>query len=222
MPLTASLTLCQYCDHANPADANFCIGCGAQLHLVPCPTCGAVNPKTSKTCYQCRSQLRESTEILLAHAPASASEVAAGNAESTALSAPHPSPPPTPQRQPLYVITIILVAFAAAAYFAYQQRDRGDVTRTTTETRTKNASEKTAESAANSSAGAINKGTIVLTAPPASSGVVTPSPVPANPSQSDQPSLSPDATRAKADQEPCTRLAREQLGRGLRLSQCEL
>ena len=122
MTLTASLTLCQYCEHANAADANFCTGCGAPLHLIPCPQCGAVNQKTSKTCYQCHGQLRESTEILLAGAPATASEEAAGNAESRAMSSPYVVQPPTPQRQPIYVVTIVLVAFAAAAYFAYQQR----------------------------------------------------------------------------------------------------
>jgi Double zinc ribbon len=122
MTLTASLTLCQYCEHANAADAKFCTGCGAPLHLIPCPQCGAVNQKTSKTCYQCHGQLRESTEILLASAPATASEEAAGNAESTAMSSPYIVQPPTPQRQPIYVVTIIFLAFAAAAYFAYQQR----------------------------------------------------------------------------------------------------
>ena len=122
MNQTASLTLCQYCEHANPIDANFCTGCGAPLHLIPCPQCGAVNQKTSKTCYQCHGQLRESTEILLAGAPATASEEAAGNAQSTAVSSPYTLQPPTPQRQPMYVMAIIFVAFTAAAYFAYQQR----------------------------------------------------------------------------------------------------
>ena len=142
MTPTASLTLCQYCEHANAADANFCTGCGAPLHLIPCPQCGAVNQKTSKTCYQCHGQLRESTEILLAGAPATASEEAAGNAESTAMSStsPYVVQPPTRQRQPIYVVSIIFIAFAAAAYFAYQQR--GVVT--------------TKEPAANA-AGAINK-----------------------------------------------------------------
>ena len=126
MTTTASLTLCQYCEHANPADAKFCTGCGAPLHLIPCPTCGAVNQKTSKSCYQCHGELRESTEILLANAPASASEAAAGDAESSASMPSTPStyspPPAKPQRQPLFVVTIIFLAFASAAYFAYRQR----------------------------------------------------------------------------------------------------
>ncbi len=123
MTTTASLTLCQYCEHANPADAKFCTGCGAPLHLIPCPTCGAVNQKTSKSCYQCHGELRESTEILLANAPASASEAAAGDAESSAaMPSTYTPPPATPQRQPLFVVTIIFVAFASAAYFAYRQR----------------------------------------------------------------------------------------------------
>lgn len=122
MNVTASLTLCQYCEHANPADAKFCAGCGAPLHLIPCPLCGAVNQKTSKTCYQCHGQLRESTEILLADVPASASEEAAGDAQSGAMLSPYLSPPPAPQRQPIAVVAIVLASFSAAAYFAYQQR----------------------------------------------------------------------------------------------------
>ncbi len=177
MTLTASLTLCQYCEHANPADAKFCTGCGAPLHLIPCPQCGAVNQKTSKTCYQCHGELRESTEILLASAPATASEEAAGNADSTAmLASPYASPPPTPQRQPLFVVAIIFVAFAAAAYFAYQQRSPVDVQKTTeTATRPENppTSSKTTEpSATNASVGIIN------TAPPAMKPAAAPTPVP--------------------------------------------
>ena len=122
MNLTASLSLCQYCEHANPADAKFCAGCGAPLHLIPCPHCGAVNQKSSKNCYQCHGELRENTEILLADAPASASETAAGNAESPPMPATYQSQAAVRQRQPVFVVGIILLAFAAAAYFAYQQR----------------------------------------------------------------------------------------------------
>ena len=177
MTLTASLTLCQYCEHANPADAKFCTGCGAPLHLIPCPQCGAVNQKTSKTCYQCHGELRESTEILLASAPATASEEAAGNADSTAMLASlYASPPPTPQRQPLFVVAIIFVAFAAAAYFAYQQRSPVDAQKTTeTATRPENppTSSKTTEPAAtNASVGIINM------APPAMKPAVAPTPAP--------------------------------------------
>ena len=166
VPLTASLTLCQYCNHANPVDANFCIGCGAQLHLVPCPACGAVNPKTSKTCYQCHGELRESTEILLARVPATESEVEAANAASTAMSTTYTAQPATPQRQPIYVIVIILLAFASAGYFAYLQRSTVAEKPNTTEGRTKNASDKAlATSPANTSAGTINKGPIDATPP---------------------------------------------------------
>ncbi len=151
MTTTASLTLCQYCEHANPVDAKFCTGCGAPLHLIPCPTCGAVNQKTSKSCYQCHGELRESTEILLANAPASASEAAAGDAESSAAMPSTYSPPPaTPQRQPLFVVTIIFLAFASAAYFAYRQRASVAAKEASVE-----ATSSTAP--ANLSAGTINK-----------------------------------------------------------------
>ena len=122
MPLTESMTLCQYCEHVNQADARFCVGCGAQMHLVPCPACGAVNDKTAKACYQCHGELRESTEILLQRVP-----LAAGEAVGDAASAlPNPSPP-SRQRQPLLVVIIIFAAFTSAAYFAYRQR--GDASR---------------------------------------------------------------------------------------------
>jgi hypothetical protein len=180
VPLTASLTLCQYCDHANPADANFCIGCGAQLHLVPCPTCGAVNPKTSKTCYQCHGELRESTEILLARLPDSNAEAAEGTAASTAMSTTYTAQTATTQRQPIYVIVIILLAFAAAAFFAYQQRGSVAEKRAASEVQTKTAPVKAPEpSPANVSAGAISKGTVV--APPVVPANIAPKTVPPAP-----------------------------------------
>ena len=172
MTLTASLTLCQYCEHANPADAKFCAGCGAPLHLIPCPHCGAVNQKTSKTCYQCHGELRESTEILLASTPANASEEAANDAESTALPSPYAPQPPPRQRQPVFVVVIIFMAFAAAAYFAYQQRGTVDGKASPADATT--AADKTPDtSAANASAGAISKA-LPASTPPA----VAPTPLP--------------------------------------------
>ena len=120
MTATVSLTICQYCEHANRVDAKFCSGCGAPLHLVPCPTCGAVNQKTSKTCYQCHGQLHESTEILLAHEPVAAQKETT-KLETVAAPYPYVSAPPR-QHPSIVVVGIILAAFAAAAYFAYQQR----------------------------------------------------------------------------------------------------
>ena len=175
---TASLTLCQYCEHANPADAKFCAGCGAPLHLIPCPLCGAVNQKTSKTCYQCHGELRESTEILLAGAPASASEEAAGDAKSAAMPSPYISQPPATQRQPIVVVGIILVAFAAAAYFAYQQRDMVYSNAPAAVPGTATVPVKTpGPSPVNSSAGAINK------ASPAVKPAENAAPVPVAPSK---------------------------------------
>ena len=52
----------------------------------------------------------------------SASEAAAGDAESATMPSTYSPPPAKPQRQPLFVVTIIFLAFASAAYFAYRQR----------------------------------------------------------------------------------------------------
>lgn len=194
MPTTASLTLCQYCEHANPADAKFCAGCGAPLHLVPCPHCGAVNQKTSKSCYQCHGELRESTEILLASVPASVSEEAAGDAASTALLTPYRTQEKTPQRQPVFVIIIILAAFAAAAYFAYQQRSHVAIKTTPVPNPSPVGDAlpgKPADgSPGNLSAGAINK------AAPAAKGANDTEPPPAIPGKdaaANQPALAIDA-----------------------------
>ena len=119
MPLTESMTLCQYCERLNHADARFCVGCGAQMHLVPCPTCGAVNDKTAKSCYQCHGELRETTEILVQRLPAAAPDaIDAAAAKAT----PTDTPPSARQRQPLFVVLIIFAAFTSAAFFAYRQR----------------------------------------------------------------------------------------------------
>ena len=174
MTLTASLTLCQYCEHANPADAKFCAGCGAPLHLIPCPHCGAVNQKTSKTCYQCHGELRESTEILLANAPANASEEAANDAESAALPSPYTPQPPPRQRQPVFVVVIIFLAFTAAAYFAYQQRGTVDGKANPADVGTVPGKTPDA-SPANASAGEINK-VLPASQPPA----MAPAPTPAD------------------------------------------
>lgn len=153
MTQTATLTLCQYCEHANPEDAKFCAGCGAPLHLIPCPKCGAVNQKTSKTCYQCHGELRESTEILLANTPASASEEVARNAVTAASSTPYITAPVPTQRQPIVVVAIILSAFAAAAYFAYQQRGAVDAKRTTA---TQDSAKSPATAPSSATTGSIN------------------------------------------------------------------
>ena len=113
------MTLCQYCEHLNQADARFCVGCGAQMHLVPCPTCGAVNDKSAKSCYQCHGELRETTEILVQRQPAAEADATDAAA---AKATPTDTPPPARQRQPLFVVLIIFAAFTSAAFFAYRQR----------------------------------------------------------------------------------------------------
>lgn len=214
MTTTASLTLCQYCEHANPADAKFCTGCGAPLHLIPCPTCGAVNQKTSKSCYQCHGELRESTEILLANAPASASEAAAGDAESSPVMPSTPStyspPPAKPQRQPLFVVTIIFLAFASAAYFAYRQRAAVAAKEPGTE-----AASSTAP--ANLSAGTINKASPAPSAntstTPAAAKEIAANPAPASIVAKPEKIVAPPEVAA-ADSQPATMPTRRANRRG--------
>lgn len=45
--------MCAFCDHRNPAGANFCNNCAAPLHLKPCRQCDAVNHQTATNCYKC-------------------------------------------------------------------------------------------------------------------------------------------------------------------------
>jgi hypothetical protein len=58
------MTRCKRCGGENPADARFCIDCGAalveattgpttKLAGVPCPTCGASNPENARFCVVC-------------------------------------------------------------------------------------------------------------------------------------------------------------------------
>ena len=195
MTQTASLTICQYCEHANPVDAKFCAGCGAPLHLIPCPQCGAVNQKASKTCYQCRSGLRESTEILPANAPANDAEMAATDAFAATLPSHYEPMRSSHQRQPLLVVVVIFLTFAAAAYFAYQQR--GAVESKTPSVDAGAVTGKVPEaSPANASAGAINK-VLPGSKPPAT---LVPS-LPADPGNSlpnEQPTTPVDLNRSKA------------------------
>ncbi|MEQ1518262.1 MAG: zinc ribbon domain-containing protein [Usitatibacteraceae bacterium] len=201
MPTLASLTLCQYCEHANPVDAKFCAGCGAPLHLIPCPHCGAVNQKSSKSCYQCHGELRESTEILLASVPASAAEVAAGDAASTSLAAPYAAPPPAKvaQRQPLFVVAIILAAFAAAAYFAYQQRSHVAIKTTPVPNPSPSPESATPATASppNLSAGAINKAT---TEAKPTANIEAATAVPAKDAPPGQPALAIDSKLGNIDE----------------------
>lgn len=48
--------LCAFCEHRNPAGANFCNDCGSPLHLKPCNQCAAVNDQAATCCYQCGAE----------------------------------------------------------------------------------------------------------------------------------------------------------------------
>ena len=199
MPLTESMTLCQYCEHMNRADARFCVGCGAQLHLVPCPTCGAVNDKTAKSCYQCHGELRASTDILVQRLPAE--DVT--NAVSAGLTPPDATPPPR-QRQPLFVVLIIFAAFTSAAFFAYRQRIDPDRKLPVDNVNRAIAPAKANEPGA--SIGAINKAALAVTTP-ATTISMPPAPLPLN-TKPDAPSEAslPSAT---APVEPPAVVARQ-------------
>ena len=99
-----ALTVCNYCNHGNPADARFCNACGATLTLAPCPHCGAVNDVKSTHCYQCRGSLRESVpEPPAAELPAAA------------------VPQPSPRRPATAVVATLVVAIVVfTAYYAYR------------------------------------------------------------------------------------------------------
>ncbi len=99
-----TLTLCNYCEHGNPADAKYCNSCGATLTLAPCRRCGAVNEVTSATCYQCRGNLQESGKDLLVPAL-------------LAAAIPRPS-----LRQPALAIvgTVVVAIIVFIGYFAYR------------------------------------------------------------------------------------------------------
>ena len=53
-----SLT-CSFCNHANPAGANFCTECGSGLGLRPCEHCDAINDVGAKYCHHCGTLLNE-------------------------------------------------------------------------------------------------------------------------------------------------------------------
>ena len=64
----AEMTRCERCGGQNPADARFCIDCGASLapattgpttRLVgmPCPSCGTNNPENARFCVVCGRSL---------------------------------------------------------------------------------------------------------------------------------------------------------------------
>src|SRR2546430_17664144 len=48
--------VCAFCDHHNPAGANFCNDCGSPLHLKPCNQCDAVNHEAATNCYKCGAE----------------------------------------------------------------------------------------------------------------------------------------------------------------------
>lgn len=50
---------CSRCQSDNPAEADFCIECGALMEF-HCPKCGAITPATGKFCKKCGADLRES------------------------------------------------------------------------------------------------------------------------------------------------------------------
>ena len=43
---------CPRCQHENPPESNFCLGCGSRLRLT-CPSCGADLPAGSRFCNKC-------------------------------------------------------------------------------------------------------------------------------------------------------------------------
>ena len=54
--------LCARCKRDNPADAQFCQGCGAQLELI-CSACAASNGLDANFCKKCGTRLAASTEL---------------------------------------------------------------------------------------------------------------------------------------------------------------
>ena len=67
---------CPSCGHQNPADADFCEECAAELARV-CAGCGTTNAPTAKFCKRCRASL-----------------TATANATSPASRTPTPAPSP--------------------------------------------------------------------------------------------------------------------------------
>jgi predicted amidophosphoribosyltransferase len=48
---------CHRCQHENPPQSNYCLGCGARL-AVACASCGADLPAESKFCNRCGAPVR--------------------------------------------------------------------------------------------------------------------------------------------------------------------
>ena len=62
---------CSFCQHPNPADANYCNGCGNALTLQPCVHCDAINDLHAVQCHVCREPLGESNSSAHLQAPLS-------------------------------------------------------------------------------------------------------------------------------------------------------
>ena len=50
---------CPACRHENPAQAKFCLECGARLG-VPCSSCGTELPPSAKFCLECGERVTPS------------------------------------------------------------------------------------------------------------------------------------------------------------------
>jgi hypothetical protein len=66
-----SAICCSFCQHPNPADANYCNGCGNALALQPCVHCNAVNNPHAVQCHVCGTPLGESNSSAHLQAPLS-------------------------------------------------------------------------------------------------------------------------------------------------------
>lgn len=115
-----SLLRCPFCDHANPADADFCVDCGAKLDLLPCAKCGAVNKRDSVECYQCHAPIEPPRAAEAGADPGSApsGEDAPGSkgaTEEPASAAPAGDALPMPGRAAMSSIFERAAALAAAA-----------------------------------------------------------------------------------------------------------
>src|SRR5215469_6118114 len=54
--------LCTKCKRDNPADAQFCQGCGARLELI-CSACATTNGLDANFCKKCGTRLVANTEV---------------------------------------------------------------------------------------------------------------------------------------------------------------
>jgi ribosomal protein L40E len=98
---------CHFCGHGNPADAQFCGGCGGQVNLdvLPCPHCGALNYQGATNCYQCGRLLHGSMNEAVEAAPPAAA---------------HWRPSSRPPSRAM-VGALVLTVIAGLAYYAYSQ-----------------------------------------------------------------------------------------------------